>query len=133
MSEIFDVFEDAEGITLYKDDNKTEYSSVDRDFELILDGFNGLLKGARQMPAFGVSLDGDTRKAMQNGVWVEFSFSRQLICYEMKFEKLLVNIVPEYRGFNIIRYNSEGGYDGRCFYISLAYDMSNFYNLLLSL
>ncbi len=49
----------------------------------------------------------------------------------MPFERLLVNVQPEWRGFNFVRYTADFGYDGRCFYYDLANDMSGFYNVLI--
>ena len=52
----------------------------------------------------------------------------------MPFEKLLVEVGKEFYGFNIIRYTSERGYDGRCFYIDLVNkNMSDFYNILMDI
>ena len=86
------------------------------------------------MPAYGVSLDKKTVKAMKNGLWVEFDFGKLTEYNGMPFEKLLVEVGKEFYGFNIIRYTSERGYDGRCFYIDLVNkNMSDFYNILMDI
>ena len=52
----------------------------------------------------------------------------------MPFEKLLVQVGKEYYGFNLIRYTSERGYDGRCFYLDLVgKNMNDLYDLLTDL
>ena len=91
-----------------------------------------MLSGAHEMPAYGVSLDRETRKAVKSGVWAEFVFDKALSSNGMPFEKLLVNVQPEWSGFNIIRYTAAHGYDGRCFYYDLVNkDMRLFYDCLM--
>ena len=46
---------------------------------------------------------------------------------------VLINFQPDFYGFNIIRYNSNGGYDGRCYYLNLNGSSTNFYNTLLKI
>ena len=89
------------------------------EFEKILSAWGETLKEGRQMPAFGVSIDRLTREEMKKGEWVEFIFDGRCEINEMPFEKLLVKVEENYCGFNIIRYNSEGGYFGRCYYLQL--------------
>ena len=90
-----------------------------------------MIFGAHEMPAYGVSLNDETTKAMKSGVWAEFSFGRELSSGGMPYEKLLINVEPEWTGFNLIRYTAKHGYDGRCFYYDLvSKDMSSFYDCL---
>ena len=101
------------------------------EFEKILSAWGETLKEGRQMPAFGVSIDEHTTRAMQSGVWVEFCFKKPLTIGEMPFEKLLIDVRPEYMGFNVSRYNADHGYQGRCYYIDLrGGNMSAFYNFI---
>lgn len=121
----------ATGVNVYNDGQKTYYAADDKKFEEICVSWNGMICGAHQMPAFGVSLNAETVKAMKSGVWAEFIFGKVYTSNEMPFEKLLVNAVPNHTGFNIIRYTSNKGYDGRCFYYDLVgKDMSGFYTVL---
>lgn len=129
MQEIFD---EVQQIEIHKNGSKEELLPAHKGFELIINGFKTLLSNARQMPAFGVSLDGDTRTAMREGLWVEFDFGKKLWYSQMSFEKLLVQVVSSHSGFNIIRYNSTDGYAGRCYYFALNGDMSQFYDVLQS-
>lgn len=121
----------ATGVNVYSDGRKTYYAADNKKFEEICVSWNNMLEGAHQMPAFGVSLNAETVKAIKSGVWVEFVFGKVYTSNEMPFEKLLVNAVPNHTGFNIIRYTSKSGYDGRCFYYDLVNkDMSGFYNCI---
>jgi len=134
VMEIEEVFDETEEIIVYNDGTKTSYGSGDDNFGTIMSSWKELLCGAHQMPAYGVSLNKETVKAMKSGLWTEFVFDGERKSNGMPFEKLLVNVVPDYYGFNLIRYNSEYGYDGRCFYVDLVNkDMSKFYNVLVNL
>ena len=134
IEEICDAFEMAESISVYRDGQIERFVCGDATYELILNGFEDMIEGARQMPAFGVSLDNETREAMKKGLWVEFTFKNTLFCNEMPFEKLLVQVNENYQGFNIARYNSSCGYQGRCFFLDLVGGtMNDFYNLLNNL
>lgn len=121
----------AKGVNVYTDGETEFYKVGEERFERICAEWNNMIFGAHEMPAFGVSLNDETVKAMQNGVWAEFTFDRQLYSNGMPYEKLLVNVQPEWSGFNIVRYTAKHGYDGRCFYYDLVNkDMSGFYNCL---
>ena len=93
-----------------------------------------MIDGAHQMPAFGVSINEYTVQEMKKGKWLEFVFPEQTECDGMPFERLLINVQKEGYGFNLIRYNAEQGYDGRCFYLDLVNkNTGNLYNILLDL
>lgn len=134
VMEIFDVFEYAQNIYVYNQGNKCEYASGSDGYKKIMESWNEMLDGAHPMPAFGVSINNLTLKEMQSGVWVEFEFGKEHIVYGMPFERLLINVNETYCGFNIVRYTSEYGYDGRCYYLDLVNkNMSNFYADLMDL
>ena len=121
----------AQSVNIIIDGETTAYVVGGQRFNEICAAWNNMIFGARQMPAFGVSLDRETTKEMKSGVWAEFVFDKQLSADGMPFEKLLVNAQREWSGFNIIRYTSEFGYDGRCFYYDLVNkNMSLFYDCL---
>lgn len=129
-----DIVETAEYINIYNDGNMISYSNEEESFGVLVEGWKDLLNNSHEMPAFGVSLDRETTKALKDGIWIEFAFEKQNFYNEMPFEKLLVKVEKLWRGFNIVRYNSEGGYDGRCYYIDLAgKNMSDFYNIIVNL
>ncbi len=88
--------------------------------------------GALEMPAFGVSIDKYTKEQLKSGLWVEFIFDAQLSHCDMPFSKLLVNVVGNFKGFNLSRYTQEAGYAGRCFYLQLSDDMSDFEKVVKS-
>lgn len=121
----------AQSVNVIVDGVTTAYVVGEQRFSEICAAWNNMIFGAHEMPAYGVSLDRETKKAMTSGVWAEFVFDKQLSANGMPFEKLLVNAQPEWCGFNIIRYTTGYGYDGRCFYYDLAgKNMSLFYDCL---
>lgn len=131
MEEITEAFDCAQEISVYREGCKTTYSADCRPYGEILSAWREMIACARPMPAYGVSLNAETLQAREKGLWVEFSFGAPCVCYDMPFEKLLVEVERSHRGFNLIRYNAEGGYDGRCFYLDLAGgDMSALYRTL---
>ena len=134
VMEIFEVFDEAEIINVYDVGVKTAYSAGEGKYNEILASWNKMIDGAHDMPAYGVSLDNLTRNELKSGLWVEFEFGRVLECNGMPFEKLLIQVDKEFQGFNLIRYNTGYGYDGRCFYFDLnGKNMGNFHDLLLNL
>ena len=134
MEEINETFDYAEIINVYNNGAKTSYFSGGKEYNEILACWNDMIDGAHDMPAFGVSLDNYTKEEMKKGLWVEFDFKKILECNGMPFEKLLVSVEKDSQGFNLIRYNSDYGYNGRCFYLDLVgKNMGNFYDLLLNL
>lgn len=129
MQEIFD---EVQEISIYNNGSTQKLLPAQMGYKLVINGFKNLLSDARQMPAFGVSLNNETRSAMEEGLWVEFDFGKKLWYSQMSFEKLLVQVVSSHSGFNIIRYNSADGYAGRCYYFALNGDMNDFYNIVTS-
>ena len=134
MEEISEVFGYAENINVYNGGVKTIYAAGSDNYKAIMSCWNKTIDGAHDMPAYGVSLNHLTVKELEKNLWVEFDFGRALECNEMPFEKLLVQVGKEYYGFNLIRYTSDRGYDGRCFYLDLVgKNMNDFYDLLADL
>ena len=130
--ELDKITEHADGVKIYNDGKQTVYRVGDDGFKEICAEWNAMIEGAHQMPAYGVSLHAETMKALNEGVWAEFTFPQTFSSNGMPYEKLLVNVCPEWTGFNIVRYTAEYGYDGRCFYYDLVgKDMSKFYNCLI--
>ena len=130
MEEFMEILDGAEEIALYRYGKEYDFVAGDGEYGVILGGFKNMIAGARNMPAFGVSLDGETREAMKRGVWVEFRYDTARSYNEMPFEKLLVEVNGGRSGFNIVRYNSDGGYAGRCYYLDLSGTTTEFYGLL---
>lgn len=132
--ELENSFNLAEEIVIYNDGKTTKYSSGSKEYEAVQEGWSELLDGAHYMPAFGVSIHRYTVEALKSGLWVEFDYGKLYQSYGLDFEKLLINVVPEDMGFNIIRYTEEYGYDGRCFYFDLNNKNSSaFYDILINL
>lgn len=126
------IFEEVQEINIYDNGSSMKLLPAQMGYKLVISGFKNLLANARQMPAFGVSLDNETREAMVEGLWVEFDFGKKLWYSQMSFEKLLVQVISTYSSFNVIRYNSNDGYSGRCYHFALNDDMSKFYDILKS-
>ena len=79
-------------------------------------------------------MNSETLKVLKSGIWVEFDFGKVYESNGMPYEKLLINVQKSSYGFNLIRYNSQGGYYGRCFYYDLAGNtMDDFYDILQNL
>jgi hypothetical protein len=115
-----------DNIEVIIDNNIYEINDLDKLNDVIKE----ILNCSREMPAFGVSLDNETKTAIQNGVWLKFKYDKVENFNDMSFDTLLINIVPEYSGFNIIRGN-HNVYEGRCFYISLNGTMKPLYDYLI--
>lgn len=123
---VADHFDKVVSVIVFSDGNAQTFEKGDPAYEAILKSWGELLAEARQMPAFGVSIDSLTREEMKKGLWVEFIFDGKQMCENMPFESLLAAVKAPYRGLNIVR-NCGGMYQGRCFYIDLGEkDMSAF-------
>lgn len=110
----------AVGVNIIDDGKVSAYAVGQSEFSTVCAAWNEMLDGARIMPAFGVSLNRETLKAKNDGLWVEFEFGGEYEAEDMPFEKLLIKAESEWSGFNIIRYTHSRGYDGRCFYYDLV-------------
>ncbi|MCH5148846.1 MAG: hypothetical protein J1G05_05755 [Clostridiales bacterium] len=120
MREISNVFEKSDCINVYTAGDVKTYKSGTDEFKGIISCWYEMIEGAYDMPAFGVSLHAETLEAMKSGKWIEFVFNEKKVYNGMTFEKLLIQIESGFKGFNLIRYNSENGYSGRCFYFNLV-------------
>lgn len=120
MEDIFNVFDKAECINIYTAGDIKTYLKGSEEYSGIVGRWEKMIDGAHDMPAFGVSLNDHTLEAMKSGRWIEFDFKKKLEHGGMPYEKLLVQVESVYTGFNLIRYNKKGGYDGRCFYFDLV-------------
>ena len=133
-AELVEAFDCAEKINVYNEGKMSVYGTDNTSFNEIIIGWKSMLDGAYTMPAFGVSLDAETREALNEGLWVEFEFNRVMEYSQMTFKKLLVRVERSFSGFNLIRYTEDRGYYGRCFYYNLGNkNMSDFYDILLNL
>ena len=131
--ELQQAFSQAEEIAVYSDGEVSVYPADGDGYKQIMAEWNSLLDGSVTMPAFGVSINDYTLGAMKSGKWVEFVYSSQQKSGGMEFEKLLIEVKPDYMGFNVNRYNSDCGYAGRCYYIDLrGKSMQSFYNFICS-
>lgn len=95
--------------------NYTEIKNLDELNLVVTD----MIEDSHTMPAFGVSIHTETLKEIKKGVWLKLQYSQTNYVDDMPFDELLIEINPEFQGFNIIRGN-KGIYEGRCFYIDLT-------------
>lgn len=109
--------------------NGSEYTCNVDEKQLIIDSIKTILDNYHEMPAFGVSLDKETRDAKNTGLWVELEYVTPVKYMGLCFDKLLIEVNKEYTGFNIIRHY-KGKYDGRCYYVDLSASMEKLYNTL---
>ena len=94
---------------------------------------NDMLQDSRTMPAFGVSIHTETLKAIQNGIWLKLQYNGTQYVSDMPFDELLIEINPNFSGFNIIRGN-KGIYEGRCYYIDLTTNtMQSLYDWIINI
>ena len=132
--ELDKAFDKAESINVYNGGEVTNYAASQKPFKEILVSWKNMIDGAHQMPAYGVSLNRETLKALNSGLWVEFVFCGVYESDGMPYEKLLIQVEKSFTGFNLIRYTAEYGYDGRCFYYDLVNkNMDNLYGILINL
>ena len=120
MREIFEVFDKAECINVYTNGEVKSYRCGTTEFNGIMECWNEMLEGAYDMPAFGVSLHNETLEVMRIGRWIEFEFDQKKKYNGMTFERLLIQVESAFQGFNLIRFNAENGYAGRCFFFNLV-------------
>ena len=128
MRVLTDTFFEAEKYFIYYNGEKQEINA-----NLILTKIKKMCEKSYFSPAFGVSINQYTLNELKKGLWLEMEYSEPKEFAEMPYEKLLINFQPDFYGFNIIRYNSNGGYDGRCYYLNLNGNSTNFYNTLLKI
>ena len=94
--------------------------------------FSQALEGAREMPAYCVSLHEESVKALEEGIWARFVFSNLQVHNDMTFNDLFVKIERDTQGVNIIRGNF-GFLEGRCFYLDLENNFNELYDFLSGL
>lgn len=127
--QIYDFFEETDSITIFKDGKEKTFPNTSSEFDDLLTKFMDMIYDSYEMPAFGVSIHEHTMQALQSGFWIKFNFKEQMKHNDMPFDALLVNIMPNDKGFNLIR-EVDGKYEGRCFYLNLENDMQSLYDLV---
>ena len=130
--QINNYFQYAKQIIIYNNGNETSILQNTENFSIILTQLNNTCHKSHEMPAFSVSIDSDTKIAMQDGIWIELIYDKILKHNEMPFDRLLIQVNSDYSGFNIIRHY-QNRYNGRCFYLNLDKDMSELYNTLINI
>lgn len=131
-ADIYDTLNDCKTIETHVNGETLTHNSNSAEFDEILSQMDIMLTGSHEMPAFGVSLDNETKDAMKKGVWLKLIYDKTFVHNEMPFDSLLIQIEKDWTGFNIYRGNN-GIYEGRCFYIDIVdSDMSELYEVIIS-
>lgn len=104
-------------LNAYVDGKVKTYNKDSKEYDLILEEFKYVCDNAYETPAFGVSLNAETIKAMKNDIWLELVYDKTYEHNGMPFEKLLINLMVNVGGVNLIR-AYDGKYDGRCYYLN---------------
>lgn len=126
MKELTAAVQTAGRIIVIADGREHCFEKDDVAFQAIIKAWDEMTATAIRMPAFGVSIDELTRREMKQGLWTEFRYEKETSCAGMAFDRLLVCVKEEFRGFNVVRHVQEK-YQGRCFYVDLSGgDMSGF-------
>ena len=118
FNSIPEIYGEAVQIVYYCDGVATTYDRDDVEFAKMVAALAAISQGSHDMPAFGVSLDAETRQARQSGMWVELIFDGEKYFNDYNFDSLLFQVKPDDAGFNLIR-QVNGKYEGRCLYLSL--------------
>ena len=126
---IFSHISNTSQIVVYDDGFVSNFEKGDDKFELVLNAFLNTTTDAHEMPAFGVSLDEETRKALDDGLWVEFCFDTTLSHNDMPFDSLLIKVNADDSGINLVRKHNNK-YEGRCFYLNLKTTLKNFSDIV---
>ena len=130
---ILEIMSTSQEIVIYQDGEKTTLTKNSTEFDNISNELLRLSSNSRECPAFGVALHNETLEAMTTGLWLEVKFEQTISHNEMPFDTLLIQVVGEYTGFNIIR-KYDDKYEGRCFYVDLIdNDLSSLEKLLQEL
>lgn len=119
MKELTDAVQTAGRIIVIADGREHCFEKDDVAFQAIIKAWDEMTATAIRMPAFGVSIDELTRREMKQGLWTEFRYEKETSCAGMAFDRLLVCVKEEFRGFNVVRH-VQGKYQGRCFYVDLS-------------
>ncbi len=120
----------ATAVVIHADGKTTKYTKEFNEYGQILSSLNNICHDCREMPAYGVSLDRETKAEIKVGLWLELAYDKTLEHNDMPFDTLLIKVEKDYQGFGIIRGNG-GVYEGRCFHIYCPKNtMENLYDLL---
>lgn len=130
--ELTDKFALATAITIYDNDETFSFSKGDDKFESVLSSLKFITQNSHEMPGFAVSLDNETKQAIQSGRWLELEFKKTQKYNDMPFDSLLIEVSKDYSGFNLIR-KTNGKYEGRCFYLNLSQNMQPLYDTIESI
>ncbi len=127
-----DYFQQAEKISVFNNGQQIVFEKDTTKFLTLVEALQQTTNSAHDMPAFSVSLDSETRQELNNGIWLELSFSNTNSFNELPFDALLFKLQAEDCGMNVIRKHN-GKYEGRCFYLNLQNNCETLYQLLKDL
>ena len=101
---------------IYENGNIKSIKKENDKFEKLTNNIEELFNISRLEPAFGVSLDDETKKALNEDSWLKIKFDKQMIVNDLPFESLLIKLEDNVFGTNLIRENNKD-YFGRCIYL----------------
>lgn len=130
---LIQLFDCAETVNVYFEGNVSSFTKRDENYQTLIYSWKNTINDCLEMPAYCVSLDSDTKNALKSDVWLEFCFPKIFEYEGMDFQKLLVNVKSKNLGCDLIRYNPDLGYEGRCYHLRLNGDMSEIYNCIINL
>ena len=67
--------EDDTKVTIIKNGEKFSFLKGDDKFQSLLSSLIIVTKNSQDMPAFGVSLDNETKSKLLSGTWIELEFN----------------------------------------------------------
>ena len=117
-------------ITIYVNGNTQTYDNESDTYNTILETLKNITKNSHEMPALGVSLDKETREALNKDMWLELNYNDTIEYLDMPFNKLTIKLEKDSYGINIIRH-SNNKYEGRCYYLNLDVDTNKLYETIL--
>ena len=126
---IQDAIMNADSITVNISQNEYVVDKGSAQYDGLMDFVQRILDGSHQVPALGVAIHSEVIEEKKNKNWIEFKFGESSECGEMPFDSLLIFLEKDMGGINVLR-SYKGKYEGRCFYINLNSNLSDFFNIL---
>ena len=115
--DIKSILSKVQSIEIFKNGKTKKFQLKEQAFDSTLSAIISKFEGALIQPAFGVSLDNETREELKRGEWIKLNFNSTLTLNELPFEALLFRLENECYGLNLIR-EHQGKLNGRCIYLS---------------
>lgn len=132
QDQINSAFDDCQKIIIYDNGKQKEFAKDTKEYDKILQLWQIAVNSGYEMPAYGVSLDKETRKDLESGFYMEFIFDETKTHNEMPYDALLIKLMQNQGGYQLIRLH-DGIYEGRCFYININEINNDLYDYINSI